>query len=552
MGQAFPPITNSPGEPDILPPLFQGEMQSSPKPSRILPPFIHKPTEPKAGPVLSGFIKKIRVVGTTVFTPGELKEISSPYENRELSTEDLEDLRRAFTLLYVNNGFVTSGAIIPDQSVSEGTLVIEIIEGKLSTINVDGTRWFHPYYFESRLAKSGNEPLNLRDIRDRMHLLLQDSRIARLSVELQPGLSSGSSVLNVKVEETNPFRAWFVFNNFQSPTIGAETGQIKIEQNNMFGIGDTLLFSLSKSDGITLIANSQYSIPITVWDTLLSFRFRRNEFKVVEDQFKSLNIEINSDIYGISLQQPIFRNPRKEIYIEITAEHLRNTNTLMGQQFSFIPGAGIEGKTKISALRFSQVWKKRSHTFAMSLSSRFSFGLDLLGATLKSSSADGQFFSWLGDFQGVRKLESLGINLIGRMNLQLSNDRLLPLEQYSMGGRFTVRGYRENTLVRDNAFLFTIETRIPILSFWKDSAIVELAPFIDVGRSWFAKRNTSSPQTLTSIGTGLRYSISGLPFTFLRQFYANIYWGQQLNHVANPNQNLQDHGIHFEIGLELL
>ena len=70
--------------------------------------------------------------------------------NRELTSEDLETLRVALTLLYVNNGYVNSGAILPDQTVTEGVVTYQIIEGSLSAVDVEGNRWFRDSYFQKR------------------------------------------------------------------------------------------------------------------------------------------------------------------------------------------------------------------------------------------------------------------------------------------------------------------------------------------------------------------------------------------------------------------
>ena len=43
-------------------------------------------------PTLRVFVRDIRVVGSTVFTPDELDRVTAPYVNRELSTEDLQAL----------------------------------------------------------------------------------------------------------------------------------------------------------------------------------------------------------------------------------------------------------------------------------------------------------------------------------------------------------------------------------------------------------------------------------------------------------------------------
>jgi hemolysin activation/secretion protein len=109
-------------------------------------------------------------------------------------------------------------------------------------------------------------------------------------------------------------------------------------------------------------------------------------------------------------------------------------------------------------------------------------------------------------------------------------------------------------LVRDNAFLFTVESRIPIFQSALKGDSIHLAPFIDVGRSWRAKDlpseqealQRSETKTLASIGLGLRTSF------FQNRVQGNIYWGQALNHVDTPEGNLQDNGLYFQLVVNLL
>jgi len=70
------------------------------------------------------------VIGNTAFRTRKIAEVTTPFKNRILITEDLERLRLALTLLYVNKGYLTSGAIIPDQDVASGVITVQIIEGK--------------------------------------------------------------------------------------------------------------------------------------------------------------------------------------------------------------------------------------------------------------------------------------------------------------------------------------------------------------------------------------------------------------------------------------
>ena len=59
------------------------------------------------------------------------------------------------TLHYVNNGYVNSGAVIPDQTVADGVITFDIIEGELTRIDLEGNKWFRDGYIRKRLALGG-------------------------------------------------------------------------------------------------------------------------------------------------------------------------------------------------------------------------------------------------------------------------------------------------------------------------------------------------------------------------------------------------------------
>ena len=102
----------------------------------ILPPA---PVPDTRGPMptVKVYVREILVLGNTVFTPQELAQVTDPYLNRELMSEDIESLRLALTLLYVKRGYSTSGTLVPDQAIADGVLRIQAIEGKLSRIDVE-------------------------------------------------------------------------------------------------------------------------------------------------------------------------------------------------------------------------------------------------------------------------------------------------------------------------------------------------------------------------------------------------------------------------------
>jgi len=366
-------------------------------PKLILPPVDSLQELQQAPPRLRVMVRHIQVEGSTVFSPEELANVTTPFENRELSTQDLEELRRALTLLYVNNGYVNSGAIIPDQTMQDGVITIQIIEGKLTDIKIEGTKYFLPFYFEKRIALSAGPPLNIGPLKDKLQILLQDSRIQRLNTELKPGLKPGEGVLHVKVEEALPLQAWVEFNNYQSTTIGEERGIGNVAVQNPFGLGDTFRLTYGRSEGLKNLFETNYQIPLTARDTTLELGYRLNDFEVVTSPFDRLNIESKTRIFKIAIRQPIYRTSSDEVALSLVGERLKNQNFIDGTGFSRLgSGTTSKGKSIVSALRFLQEWTHRTASQVLALRSRFSVGLDVLNATdnqQRSTDPDGEFWA---------------------------------------------------------------------------------------------------------------------------------------------------------------
>ena len=535
-------------------PLKEEFQRPQPPPSPVLP-IVPLPPEGEAEKrpgAVRVFVHDIHVVGSTVFTDAEINEVTAPFKNRELVTEDLERLRLSLTLLYLNKGYLTSGAIIPDQDVTFGVIKIQIIEGKLTRIDIEGNKWFSSSYLRNRLELGVRTPVTFPPIEEQMQLLQQDRRIERVTAELRPGDAPGEATLDVKVADKNPFHAGMEVNNYQSPLVGEMRGIGTLTHDNLTGHGDPLSLSYGQSSGAFPIVYGSYELPFNRYGTTFSPYYRRYDFKLIESPFDPLNIKTNTEIIGMSLRHPIYRTVNDEVALSIIGEHLFTQSFIFGNvPFSFFPGFQ-NGAATVSALRFAQDWTHRTIDTVVALRSRFSVGLNVLGATINSNSdtPDGQFFSWLGQAQAIQQFgeKLFGMQLLSRMDLQLTNSPLFPLEQVALGGRYTVRGYREVTILRDNAFIASVESRFPLIRFASGEPMIQFAPFADVAHGWNIGANrpsptapiTTFPDTLASVGVGLRWNI--LPKD---RASFEVYWGQQLNHVTFNQNTLQDHGVHI-------
>jgi len=545
-------------------PLKEEFQRPKPAPSPVLPivplpPETEAPTQPGTVRV---FVQHVHVIGSTVFSDAEIAEVTAPYKNRTLITEDLERLRLALTLLYINKGYLTSGAVIPDQDVRSGVITVQVIEGKLTRIDVEGNRWFRSSYLRDRLSLGMRTPVTLDPLQEQLQLLQQDRRIERVNAELRPGDQRGDSVLNLRVKDRNPFHALMEVNNYQTPLVGEFRGIGTLVHDNLTGNGDPLSLSYGQSSGAFPIVNASYALPFNRYGTTFSPYYRRYNFKLIEPPFDPLDIKTNSEIIGMSLRHPIYKTVTDEVALSIIGEHLFTQSFLFygtPDQMTFNSFPGFQnGAATVSALRFAQDWTRRTLNTVLAVRSRFSVGLNVLGATINADpdTPDGQFFSWLGQAQAIKQFGEnlLGMQLLGRMDLQLTSSPLFPLEQVALGGRYTVRGYREVTILRDNSFIASVEPRFPLFRWASGEPMVQFAPFVDVAHGWNLGENrpsvtapiTSFPNTLASVGAGLRWNI--LPND--RAIF-EVYWGYQLNDVPKIGNTIQDNGVHLGIVVNL-
>lgn len=535
------------------PPLFEELPRPIPGPGQLLPPLPPpQPREPDLLPRIRVFVREVRVVGSTVFTPEQLTAVTAPYTDREVTAEDLEALRVSLTRLYIDHGYVNSGTILPDQTVADGVITYQVIEGKLSRTEIEGNRWLRAGYYQERLALGAGPPLDVDALQERLQLLLEDPRIERLNAELKPGVSPAEAVLDVRVEERFPLKLWLDFDNYQAPSVGAERGIVTLAHQSLTGNADVLALSYGRSQGLDPLLEIGYAIPFTARDTTFGIQYRRNDLTVVQEPFAPLDIQSDSEIYTLALRQPVYRTPSTLFALELIGERSSLQTSVLGVPFSLEPGA-VDGQSVVTALRFGQEYVYRTRSQVIAARSRFSFGLDALGSTIHDNDLpDSQFFAWLGQFQWVRQfggLQGIGIpdtQVIFRSDVQLANKPLLTVEQIALGGRYTVRGYPQNTLVRDNAFLASVEARIPLVRNNRWADYLELAPFLDYGQGWNTDRPSGSPPNLTGIGIGLRWALSVPSRVPLRSQF-EFYWGYPLRQIETSASAIEGNGLYFQL-----
>jgi hemolysin activation/secretion protein len=113
-----------------------------PEAEQLLPPAVGAPAQPGELPNIPGTIKvdRFEVVGSTVFRKQELDATLKDFVGRPLTFAQMLQARSAVSQLYISQGYITSGALIGPQTLTASVVRILVLEGKLESINVVGTR----------------------------------------------------------------------------------------------------------------------------------------------------------------------------------------------------------------------------------------------------------------------------------------------------------------------------------------------------------------------------------------------------------------------------
>lgn len=533
--------------PPLLPP---APLEPPPSPEFRLPPLT-----PPAGPGrLSGsvrvFVRTFRIVGATVFPEPELHALVAPYEGRRIGNAELEDARRRLTSHYVQRGYLNSGAVIPDQDVAGGVVTLQIVEGRLTDIIVTGTKHFSPNFIRERVALPPSQPLNLGPLQERLQTLLLNPLLERINAELAPGERPGEAVLKLDVREAPPYEAGYAFSNGRSPAVGASQHELWLGARNLFGRGFGLQVRTAQTEGL-----GDYSLlfggPVNASDTRFLLRLDKTRSVLVESPLQSLDIASRSSGVELGLSHPLVRTPQRELLVGAAWYRRDNATFFLGEPFGFTPGLP-EGRSTLKALRLTGDFLDRSESQVFAARLTFRLGLGGQGATVNPGFPDSVFVARLLQLQWARRLSEAGNQVLVRFDLQDANGTLLPSEKFAVGGMQSVRGYRENLLVKDRGWTGSVEYRHPIERWFAgpggappEIGRLQLAAFVDAGRGADEQDTSTGPRRLRSAGLGVLWDpVPGAQF--------QVYLARPHTKVTLSHRALEDRGVHFRFAFQQL
>ena len=536
-----PPTQPDPNRDRFLQPL----PQPSPEPPQVPPTVPPQPPSPVPPTLPSAAIdvQKIQVVGSTILSQDEINALVKPLEGRSATLEELKQIADKITEIYLNRGYITSRAVLPPQTITAGIVQIQVIEGKLTRIEVEGTKRLDPSYIRSRIRLGARMPLSTASLEDQLRLLRVDPLFDNVEASLRAGDNEGESILIVRVSEANPFQPSFSIDNYSPPSVGSERVGVSLRHRNITGNGDELGAAYYRSIGDSDVFDFSYRLPLNAMNGTLQLRAAPNRNSIVQPPFNKFDISGKSHLFEVSYRQPLRRTPIEEFALSAGFTYQRGRTFFAGDPTSFGIPEESRGVTTTSTIKLGQDYIRRDPQGAWAVRSQFTIGTTLFDANqYEGSVPDGQFFSWLGQVQRVQRLNDKHL-LILQADLQLSADSLLPSQQFVIGGGQSLRGYRQNARSGDNGFRVSIEDRITLQRDASGNPKLQLAPFLEAGTVWNAANNPNKlPNQRFLAGVGL-----GVIWEPIQRLNLRVDYAFPLVRISDRGDNLQDKGIYFNI-----
>ncbi len=498
------------------------------------------------------YVNSIEVSPSEILSRDEINNVIGQYVGKNVFMSDIQAAINGLNRLYAEKGYVTARAYLPEQTVSNGNIKIELIESRIGNVSVVNNRYTTDNYILKRIPEKSGQ---LFDIVNLEKDVLDFNRYhdgVNLSANLKAGQQPGTTDIELVAEETFPFHIIGMMDNAGRRSTGPLRGGPALVADSLFHHRDQMSMGAYFSRGATS-PFFDYSIPINKKDGRIGFSFSSTFAKVVHGEYNWMGLKSNSYIYSLYYDQPLIRKQGFELKSLAALNYKRSrTWSNMGNLLSEAYGRHIDDPIKDT----DQV---TSVDLGLNMRKDTKYGIwyanQMASMAFPIFDSESSYFKLSG---GFLRLHDFSHGIIGQLRGSyqvIPNSKHIPyLDQFQVGGLATVRGYSEGVMLGKSGYFFSGELMFPLLPRTWTTKNGETRRFIGhyLKGAVFADTSGVFPYVredvyggsyfLASVGMGVRVQLPG-------DLSARLYWGYPL--INNAYENHRHMGrFHFELTLE--
>jgi len=439
---------------------------------------------PDEGPAF--VLQRVRFTASRHLQREQLAGLTQPLLGRPIRWSDLQALLERVNQLYREQGIYTAAATLPEQQVQDGTVVVQLVEGRVGQVKVEQNAYLPDAWVRGWV--DGVQPGGDVDARRLEADLARFNRVndARLQAALRAGQGFGETDLVLAVQE--PARTSgqvFVDNYGYAGTGRAEAGAV-LRRQALVAEGDRAVGYVNASRGTRALSLS-YSVPVGNRGWRFGGSTSMSRTKMIAGDFATLGVNGSGD--SIGLDASVLAHSADTWWWSATAsvQVADSGNDVGGERVSRYQVTRVNLGAPLTVTGEGWQW---------------SFNPVLTQARARNQLLPDQSVTatlFTGDSNLTWRFARDWYS-IAQLNWQLSNRKSLPgALAFSVGGPVSVRGYEPGQISGDEGFAGSAElhydgwspaaTRMDWFVFADTSRVRSINPRVrpsaaGVGASW--------------------------------------------------------------------
>ena len=456
---------NSPG--GVKPQLEQRKLPSEQaKPSISIPALPDRPLGIDEGPTV--IVKHFKLQGIDDLPKQGLDLLLQQQlidHKQGFTIGQLQQTANLVTQLYRQQGYILAQAYVPQQDISNDTVLIQVLSGKLGQLSTRSSQRYSDKLLMSTFVAEQNKTVNALTTENAL-LSINDLPGLEVVGIFRPGKNIGETELVLKVNEEIPFEFSVAADNHGVETTGRQRIFGHAKWNNPTGHGDqivvTALQTFDPSD--STYGAIGYEIPLATPNLILGANLSTNDYVIAQSISQQIPLKTDGESQVASIYSRYQFHRSREFNVSATVDFSRKWAEVEATDFN--QTLGKDNLSVFSAvLNFDSINTQQRAINKGSIA--YSHGLaDFAGSMSKDASSlpagTGSLGAAEADFQKINlsltRLQAItqGHNLLVRLQAQHSDDTLSSLERFSMGGPNSVRAYPVSEYISDKGIFTSV------------------------------------------------------------------------------------------------
>ncbi|HGR4958871.1 ShlB/FhaC/HecB family hemolysin secretion/activation protein [Klebsiella aerogenes] len=381
----------------------------------------------------------------------ELKKIKNQVVGQCLGMNGLKKAAVLFQDYYINAGYITTRVEIPTQDLSTKKLKLTVVPGRISEIVVAGndiSKWILPF--------SDGDILNIRDLEQGLENIQRTPEVD-VKINILPGSENGSSKVVINTQRKKKWSLRASYNNFGDQSTGSELIGGTSYLYNVTGLSDLFyLAGTGSQTGGYKNVSTYYSVPFGYYDLSLYYS-KSKSHQGIDIGAYTFDYIGKTEYFSLKGNRMLYRNVNSKLSASAELIRRKYDYTLGGTELVLQKrdmgnvrlGVNYKRNFTGAALDSTVTWQRFTKAFG---------GTDTPDMRTGTVSKESQIVNLNVNY--VKWLTMLPVNAYYELNFgaQYSPDNLTLQDQFTIGDRWSVRGFQNSDGIYGNKGFFLQNT----------------------------------------------------------------------------------------------